>query len=125
MASFTPQPPYPWRNNASYPLSRDWMGMAGPEALERRKISSPAETRTITSQSFLLRNAVVMLTDLSRNKFIKCKIKIRKQNTMGLYRTLVFAVVTSLAVCLSAGGRPPANSGHGLMTVIKRARVFR
>jgi len=85
MVSFTPRPLYPWGNNASYPLSRDWVGMAGLVALEKRKISSPAGTRTITSQSFIPYNAVVMLTDLSRNDFIKCKMKTRIQNTVGLY----------------------------------------
>ena len=73
--------------------------MAGLDTLEKRKISSPAGTRTITSQSFLPRNAVVMLNGLSRNKFINCKIKIRRQNTVGLYRTFVFPVVASLAMC--------------------------
>lgn len=75
------------------------MGVADLDALEKRKISSLAGTRTIASQPFIPHNAVVILTDLSRNTFIKCKIKIRRQNTVGLYRTFVFPVVTSLAVC--------------------------
>ena len=78
MASFTPRPLYPWGNNANYPLGRDWVGIAGLDALEKRKIYSPAGTRTITSQSFIPHNVVVMLTDLSRNKLIKYKIKIRR-----------------------------------------------
>jgi hypothetical protein len=73
--------------------------MAGLDALEKRTISSHAGTRTITSQCFIAHNAVVMLTDLSRNKFTKCKIKIRRQNRAGLCRTFVFPVVTSPAVC--------------------------
>ena len=73
--------------------------MAGLDALEKRKISSPTGTRTITSQYFLPRNAGVMPNDLSRNKFINCQIKIRRQITVGLYRTFVLPAVASVAVC--------------------------
>ena len=76
------------------------MCVAVLEALEKRKISSPAGTRTITSQSFIPHNVVdMLLTDLSRNKLVKPKIEIRRQNTVGLCRTFVFPVVTSLTVC--------------------------
>jgi len=96
--------------------------MAHLDALEKRKISSPAGTRTITTQSFLPRNAVVLLTDLSGNKFVKYKIKIRRRNTWGFTEHLCLLQLR-LWQCVS--WRPSADSGRGVMTVIKRARAFR